>query len=127
MARSEAYGKVGFSAIYIYIWLEIIYTKIHIWGTQSFHFAKIRFFVPNPFSESKKWTKINVHFWKSQNTFGKSIICDHNEKLSSQHKKNNPKFVTLIFFDEFFRNYCVVLYYEKYNHFFSKNSQKILL
>ncbi len=60
--------------------------------------AKIRFFVPNPFSESKKWTKINVHFWNSQNTFGKTIICDHNEKLSSQHKKNNSNFVTLIFF-----------------------------
>ena len=60
--------------------------------------AKIRFFVPNPFSESKKWTKINVHFWKSQNTFGKRVICDHNENLSSGHKKNNSKFVTLIFF-----------------------------
>jgi len=67
-------------------------------GPKSSHRPKIRFFAPNPFSESKKWTKINVHFRKSQNTFGKRVICDHNEKLSSGYKKNNSKFVTLIFF-----------------------------
>jgi hypothetical protein len=69
-------------------------------GSKSSHqnIAKIRFFASNPFSESQKWTKINVHFRKSQKTFGKSIICDHNEKLSSGYKKNNPNFVTLFFF-----------------------------
>ena len=75
-----------------------IHKNTYLWNPKSSHRPKIRFFAPNPFSESKKWTKINVHFWKSQNTFGKSIICDHNEKLASQHKKNNPNFVTLNFF-----------------------------
>jgi len=39
-----------------------------------------------------------VHFWKFQNTFGKSIICEHNEKLASHHKKNNFDFLTIKFF-----------------------------
>ena len=45
--------------------------------------ANLRFFTPNPFSESQFWTFINVHFWESQNTFGKSNVCEHNEKLAS--------------------------------------------
>jgi hypothetical protein len=36
--------------------------------------AKIRYFTPNPFSRNQNWTFINVQFWKSQNTFGKSNI-----------------------------------------------------
>ena len=67
-------------------------------GFKSSHLANLRFFVPNPFSESKKWTKINVHFSESQKTFGKRVVCDHIEFLSSGHKKNNSIFVTLFFF-----------------------------
>ena len=57
-----------------------------------------RFFTPNPFSENRNWTFINVHFWISQNTFGKSNICEHNEKLASHDRKNIFKNETIIFF-----------------------------
>jgi hypothetical protein len=59
--------------------------------------AFLRFFTPNPFSENQKWTFINVHFWISQNTFGKSNVCEHNEKLASRGQKKNENFVTLFF------------------------------
>jgi hypothetical protein len=56
----------------------------YLWDIKVPTLAKIRYFTPNPFSESEKWTFINVHFWKSQNTFEKMHVCDHNEKLASQ-------------------------------------------
>ena len=59
--------------------------------------ANLRFFTPNPFSESHFWTFINVHFWKSQNTFRKSNVCEHNEKLASHDQKNIFHFVTIKF------------------------------
>ena len=59
--------------------------------------ANLRFFTPNPFSESQYWTFINVHFWISQNTFGKSNVCEHNEKLASHDRKKIYNFVTIKF------------------------------
>ena len=77
----------------IYPWRIYTFVLNH-----TFDFAKIRYFTPNPFSESHFWTFINVHFWKSQNTFGKMHVCDHNEKLASHDQKNIFQFVTLTFF-----------------------------
>ena len=69
-----------------------------MWDLKVPTLAFLRFFTPNPFSENEKWTFINVHFWKSQNTFGKSNVCEHNEKLASHDRKNIFNFVMLIFF-----------------------------
>jgi hypothetical protein len=44
-----------------------------MWAGGS-HKVKIRFFAPNPFSKTQKWTFIFVHFWKSQRTFGKWVV-----------------------------------------------------
>ncbi len=34
---------------------------VYLWAIGS-HIVKIRYFTPNPFSESQFWTFINVHF-----------------------------------------------------------------
>jgi hypothetical protein len=68
-----------------------------LWAKSSHTLAFLRFFTPNPFSRNQNWTFINVHFWKSQNTFGKSNVCDHNEKLASGDRKKIKNFVTLFF------------------------------
>ena len=41
--------------------------------------------------------KKNVQFLKAQIFYGKCVNCDHNEKLSSGHRKNNFHFVMIIF------------------------------
>jgi hypothetical protein len=56
-----------------------------------------RFFASKVQWDFRNWTFINVHFWISQNTFGKSNICEHNEKLASHARKKIKNFVMLIF------------------------------
>jgi len=67
-------------------------------GQAGSHMVNLRFFASKVQWDFEKWTKINVHFWIFQNTFGKSIICEHNEKLASHDKKNIFHFVSIIFF-----------------------------
>ena len=62
------------------------------------HIANYRFFASKVQWDFQKWTFIFVHFWNSQNTFGKSNICEHNEKLASRGRKKIKKNVMLIFF-----------------------------
>jgi hypothetical protein len=60
--------------------------------------VNLRFFASKVQWDFEKWTFIFVHFWEFQNTFGKSNVCEHNEKLASHHKKNNFHFVMIKFF-----------------------------
>jgi hypothetical protein len=60
--------------------------------------ANYRFFASKVQWDFQKWTFIFVHFWISQNTFGNSMFCEHNEKLASHGRKKIKNFVMLIFY-----------------------------
>ena len=59
------------------------YEIFYFVGHKSSHLVNYRFFASKVQWDFRKWTFIFVHFWNSQNTFGKSNICEHNEKLAS--------------------------------------------
>jgi len=69
-----------------------------LWAIKVPTLANYRFFTPKVQWDFQKWTFIFVHFWIFQNTFGKSIICEHNEKLASHDEKKIKNFVMLIFY-----------------------------
>jgi hypothetical protein len=66
--------------------------------TPGFPQGKNTIFCSKSFFKKSKMDIYFCPFLEILKDFWKMGSCDHNEKLASQRKKNNLKFVTIIFF-----------------------------